>query len=163
MPDGRLTSKQEQFIAAYLGSAHGNATGAARSAGYKQPNVQGSQTLAKASIRARIDAELQARAMSQYEVLSELAEVARVEWHVLARARELGSKVKALELLGKYHKLWADRVEVTGKDGEPIVGAVAVFDFDAYRRLFTDDSGGTVPAIETAAGTDDLRQSVDTV
>ena len=29
-------------------------------------------------------------------------------------------KVKALELLGKYHKLFTDRVEHTGKDGGPI-------------------------------------------
>jgi len=111
MPDGRLTSKQEQFIAAYLGNAHGNAAGAARSAGYKQPHVQGSRLLANVSIRAQIDAELKARALSEYEVLAELSELARVEWHVLARARELGSKVKALELLGKYHKLWTDKVE----------------------------------------------------
>jgi phage terminase small subunit len=113
MPDGRLTSKQEQFIAAYLGNAHGNATGAARSAGYKKPEPSGHDNLQNPMIRARIDTELQARAMTQYEVLAELTAVARVEWHVLARAKELGSKVKALELLGKYHKLFTDKSEAT--------------------------------------------------
>ncbi|MHB8409826.1 MAG: terminase small subunit [Acidiferrobacterales bacterium] len=126
MPGGRLTSKQEQFIAFYLGNAHGNATGAARSAGYKQPHMAGARMMANDAIRARIDAELDSRAMSEYEVLAELAEVARVEWHVLARARELGSKVKALELLGKYHKLWADRLEVAGKDGGPLTFTIQI-------------------------------------
>jgi phage terminase small subunit len=108
-----LSAKQQQFITYYLGNSRGNATDAARRAGYKQPEQSGHENLNKPEIRARIDAELQARAMSEYEVLSELAEVARVEWHVLARARELGSKVKALELLGKYHKLFTDKTENT--------------------------------------------------
>src|SRR6185437_10707295 len=101
----RPPSKREQFIAAYLGSAHGNASEAARQAGYKQPGVEGWRLLKNVAIRARIDAELQARTLNQYEVLDELTTVARVEWNVLAKARELGSKVKALELLGKYHQL----------------------------------------------------------
>ena len=110
----RLTPKQEAFVAAYLGGAHGNATGAARAAGYKKPEGSGHENLQKPEVRARIDAELQARAMSQYEVLDELTTVARVEWNVLARAKELGSKVKALELLGKYHQLWTDRLDMSG-------------------------------------------------
>jgi phage terminase small subunit len=127
MPDGRfLSAKQTLFVAAYLGNARGNATAAARSAGYKQPRISGQENLLKPAIRAQIDAELQARAMSEYEVLAELAEVARVEWHVLARARELGSKVRALELLGKYHKLWADRVEIAGKDGGPLTFTIQI-------------------------------------
>ena len=34
---------------------------------------------------------------------------------------ELLDQLKALELLGKYHKLFVERTEVTGEDGKPLV------------------------------------------
>jgi len=33
------------------------------------------------------------------------------------------SKVKALELLGNYRELWKDKKEVTGADGQPLLGS----------------------------------------
>lgn len=33
---------------------------------------------------------------------------------------KLGDKIKALELLGKHHKLWADRVSLENPDGSPV-------------------------------------------
>lgn len=45
----KLSPKQKAFVDYYLET--GNATEAARRAGYKQPNVQGSQNLAKPSIK----------------------------------------------------------------------------------------------------------------
>jgi hypothetical protein len=44
----RLTMKQQIFVEGVL--RHGNATKAAREAGYKHPNVQGAQNLVKLSI-----------------------------------------------------------------------------------------------------------------
>lgn len=48
----KLTPKQKAFADEYL--ICGNATEAARKAGYKQPHVQGSQTLEKLSVSAYI-------------------------------------------------------------------------------------------------------------
>lgn len=53
---------------------------------------------------------------------------------------------------------WTEKQEVTGKDGKPLAAGVAVFDFDAYRRLFLGGAPeGTLPPIEGAAGTDGPR------
>lgn len=127
----RLTLKQERFIAAYLGEAKGNATEAARKAGYAGNTdtlkVDGARLLANANIRARIDEVLQAESMSSAEVLRELTDVAKAEWGAFVLyttdpktgqeipvKMDLGGKVKALELLGKYHKMFTDKVEHGG-------------------------------------------------
>ena len=46
----KLTNKQQAFIDAYCGASKFNATDAARRAGYKHPEVQGSQNLEKLSV-----------------------------------------------------------------------------------------------------------------
>lgn len=69
-----LTYKQRLFVAAYLGKANGNATEAARMAGYAWPDKQGAQALGKTRIRAAIDAKLAQAAMPADEVLARLSE-----------------------------------------------------------------------------------------
>jgi len=51
-----LTEKQRRFVLAYVGEAMGNATEAARVAGYAHPNQQGSETLAKHGVQAALSA-----------------------------------------------------------------------------------------------------------
>ena len=119
---GQLTLKQERFVAAYLGDAHGNATEAARIAGYKSPHPEGSRLLRNATIAARVKAKVEAFSTSADRVLQELADVGLSEWRdhieVLSRTQDgrplkvkmdLTNKVKALELLGKYHQLFVDK------------------------------------------------------
>jgi phage terminase small subunit len=48
----KLTSKQQKFVEAYCG----NATEAARIAGYKQPAIQGHENLQKPNVKAAIEA-----------------------------------------------------------------------------------------------------------
>lgn len=69
-----LTLKQQLFVDAYLGEANGNATEAARIAGYASPRIQGSENLTKPDIRAAIDSRLAQSAMSSAEVLARLSE-----------------------------------------------------------------------------------------
>lgn len=122
-----FTPKQQRFIDAYLGESHGNATDAARKAGYSDPEQSGYQCKQNVEIRAHIDAVLSARSLSSQEVLAELTEVARADWRDFLRIITdprtgdvvdakivLGDKVKALELLGKYHALWQEKVHHTG-------------------------------------------------
>lgn len=138
MSEQRLTLKQQRFINAYLGEAKGNATQAARLAGYSGDDhalrVQGARTLANASVRAHVDEVLQAEALSAAEVLRELTAVATApteHFMTVVRGPEVdeetgeeiapmqvrldyGSKVKSLELLGKFHKLFTDKIDHTG-------------------------------------------------
>jgi phage terminase small subunit len=125
MANTELSTKQELFVAAYLGEAHGNATEAARMAGYKHPNVQGSRLLDNANIASRVAQHIEKKFATADDVLRELADVAFADWRdfveVLAYDREgnpvkvkmdLTNKVKALELLGKHHQLFADRIDL---------------------------------------------------
>lgn len=74
-----LTHKQRLFVDYYLGEANGNATKAARMAGYSCPSEQGSQLLRKTSVRAAIDSMLAGAAMSAKEVLARLSEFASAD------------------------------------------------------------------------------------
>jgi phage terminase small subunit len=125
MADSTLTTKQQEFIAAYLGEAHGNATEAARMAGYTHPKQQGSRLLSNVDIASRIGQHIEKKFATADDVLRELADVAFADWRdfveVLAYDREgrpikvkmdLTNKVKALELLGKHHQLFADRIDL---------------------------------------------------
>ena len=121
----KLTLKQELFIAAYLGEAHGNATEAARIAGYARPHPEGSRLLQNATIAARVSQHVAEKFASADLVLAELTDVALAEWRdfieVLAYDKkgnpvrvkmDLSNKVKALELLGKHHQLFTEKQEL---------------------------------------------------
>lgn len=121
----QLTLKQERFVAAYLGEAKGNATEAARIAGYKHPHVAGSQTLANPRIAARVKQDVEKAGITAEAILAELADVGFADWRdfieVIARDKtgkptrvrmDLSNKVKALELLGKHHQLFTEKQEI---------------------------------------------------
>lgn len=56
--DKKLTPKQKAFADYYIET--GNATEASRRAGYKKPNVQGSQNLDKLSVKSYIEERIKA-------------------------------------------------------------------------------------------------------
>lgn len=72
-----LTLKQRLFVEAYLGEARGNATEAARIAGYAEPNSQGPRLLVNVGIRAIVESRVERAAMGADEVLARLATIAR--------------------------------------------------------------------------------------
>jgi phage terminase small subunit len=150
-----LTPKQQAFVDAYVGAAKGNATAAARMAGYSDKTAYsiGHENLKKPEIEAAISARASEYAMSPAEVLAELAEIARsdaadvitvpevgrayfdfrkaaqngklglikkLSYNEQGPSVELYDKMSALVQLGKYHKLWTERQEITGKDGAPL-------------------------------------------
>jgi phage terminase small subunit len=71
-----LTLKQKLFVSFYCGTSQGNAVDAARRAGYRWPDKQGSQLLGKTRIRAAIDARVSGLVMPQDEILVRLGEIA---------------------------------------------------------------------------------------
>lgn len=112
----KLTLKQEMFVNAYLGEAKGNATEAARIAGYKGNDVTlgqvGAENLKKPQIAELIENRTSEAAMSAAEVLQKLSGIANRESSEVA----IRDQIKALELLGRHHKLFTDRIEhkITG-------------------------------------------------
>jgi hypothetical protein len=75
----RLTGKQAAFVDAYLGQAHGNATEAARLAGYANPDPRGPENVGKSRIRNEIARRTAARALDADRTLAELAACATAD------------------------------------------------------------------------------------
>lgn len=132
-----LTLKQERFVLAYVGEAHFNGAKAAKLAGYSGTDEQlrkmAYENKTKPDISARIGELLRADAMSPEEVLAELRAVALTPTsHFMTVTRDAetdddgeeiapmqvrldySAKLKALELLGKGHRLFTDKQEVSG-------------------------------------------------
>lgn len=120
-----LSARQELFIAAYIGEAKGNASEAARIAGYKNPGQYGHYLLKNHQISARVKEHVSKYVASADDILAELADVAMADWRdfieVIARDKsgkpvkvrmDLSNKVKALELLGKHHQLFTEKQEI---------------------------------------------------
>lgn len=127
-----LTQKQKLFVEYYL--ANPNATQAAIKAGYSEKTAksQGQRLLTNVDIRALVEKRVETVAMSADEVLKELADIAKADWQdfievkrdkfgdVVEVSMRLTDKIKALELVGKHHKLFTDKSEVTGAGGGPL-------------------------------------------
>jgi hypothetical protein len=100
----RLTLKQQRWLDAYLGSAHGNATEAARIAGYSGNDVTlatvGYQNIRKYQISAAVADVLTRAALARDEVLKLISALARRE------APDDFDPLRALIYIGKYHGLW---------------------------------------------------------
>jgi len=124
-----LTAKQERFVAAYLGPCRFNATEAAIEAGYSARSAAsiGSENLMKPEISARVRERLTALALPAEGVLAELSAVAVAPWRefltiktdsrtgdVVDVKMDLSAKIRALELIGKAHGIFTDRVDVSG-------------------------------------------------
>lgn len=112
--DNKLTPKQRAFADYYIET--GNATEAARRAGYKKTNVQGSQNLEKLSIKSYIEERVKAsdekRIAKGEEVLEYLTKVMRgEEKDQFGLDASLQDRTKAAELLGKRYRLFVDKVE----------------------------------------------------
>lgn len=121
----KLNTKQEAFIAAYIGEARGNASEAARIAGYKNPGQYGHYLMKNHQIASRVKEHVAEKFASADAVLAELTDVALADWRdfieIIARDKsgkpvkvrmDLSNKVKALELLGKHHQLFIDKQEI---------------------------------------------------
>ncbi len=75
-PDHKLTRKQQLFVAAYIRN-RGNATAAARDAGYAHPNKAGFALTSKEYIQQHINYEFARAGMTAERVLYELSLIAQ--------------------------------------------------------------------------------------
>jgi phage terminase small subunit len=115
-----LSIKQQKFIDAYLGVANGNGTKAAQLAGYRGSpqtlKAVASENLTKPDIAREVQKRLKLT-MTGDEVLQELSDVASADCDEPVRVSD---KLKALELMGKHHKLFTDKVETSQPDLEQL-------------------------------------------
>ena len=147
MKVGRLTNRRRVFIEEYLECGF-NATEAARRAGYKHPNVKGSQLVKVSAIAEKIAQRIKEKSMTADEVLLRLAEQARgdiskfltstgaIDWDAVRAKGHLVKSIthtkgnrsridihdaqSALALLGKHLRLFIERRELSGAEGGPI-------------------------------------------
>ena len=138
-----LRNKQKAFVEGYLRCW--NATEAAREAGYSPRTAKsiGSENLTKPDIQAEIINRLREHHMSSDEALMLLSDIARadisdfiadngsINWEAVRKNGRLIKKIKhikgqhseielhdslrALEMIGKFHRLFLERYEVEGK------------------------------------------------
>ena len=120
----KLSEKQLKFCEVYAANG-GNATAASRDAGYKQPNVQGAQNLAKLGIQEyikelteKIKSARVATARERQEFWTEVmrgkAETFTDDDGNVICGTKMADRIKASELLGKSQM---DFIEVVKIDG----------------------------------------------
>lgn len=123
----KLTQKQEAFCVAYI--ELGNASEAYRRAYVpksmtpKSVNEKASQMLASVKIKSRLEelrAPVREKAMLTLEGhLERLDELSRAA----EKAEQYSAAISAETNRGKVAGLYTDRIEHTGKDGQPLMGA----------------------------------------
>lgn len=144
-----LEPKQQVFVEEYL--TCWNASEAARRAGYKFPNVQGTRLLANVSIAVAVKQRIAEKAMTADEVLLRLAEHARSDFTDFVDPTTYGIPVidltRALKE-GKGHLV--KKVSVT-KDGvslELYDAQAALVQLGRAHGLFVDKTALTDPSGE---------------
>lgn len=165
-----LNARQQRFVEEYLVDL--NATAAAIRAGYsaKTAQEQGSRLLSNVMVQAAIQAARQAQSkrteITQDYVLTRLREnleramqaepVVDREGNATGEYTYQGSVAnRACELLGKHLGMFADKHEITGKEGKPIAVKVehnagkSLEPFADAFAVFAQSvlDGGTVAAI----------------
>lgn len=145
----KLTPKRRAFVLAYCGEAKGNATEAARIAGYAKPHPEGAQLLRKPTVRdtvnalripaeeARVATVMELREMWSAIARGEVDDVAVTQGGVVAVPASLAARMKATELLGKSQGAFLERREVTGAGGAPLQITLSV---DEARKLAKEGS-----------------------
>ena len=150
----RLTYKQRLFVEKYLGEANGNAVEAARRAGYGGTDgglrVRAARLLAKANIRAAIDARLDEAALSTSEILARLSEhaTASLEHFITLQDGQEGDAAYRLDLhkarrLNKLHLVKKIRPTQHGIAIELHNPQAALIQLGKYRGLWDAPMAGS--------------------
>lgn len=122
MNESKLTIKQQKFIEHY--ALTGNGAESARAAGYSENSGRNiaCETLTKPYIKEAIEEKQQEYIekvkLDNEFVLTRLMEIAKLYEE---DAKYSSSSIKALELLGKYLKLWDSDIKLASKSHEEML------------------------------------------
>jgi phage terminase small subunit len=160
-----LTHKQRRFVDAFLGESNGNASEAARVAGYAIPGQQGYENLKKPEIAAEITRLYAEKCMGPDEVLARLADQARgIGNYVRCLDRQRPYvDIQALQADGKAHLVRG--IKYTDK-GQCIVefydAQTALLNIGRHHELFTDKqkSEGTLNLIYDDLSEDEIDRRI---
>jgi phage terminase small subunit len=124
--ENKLTQRQRLFVEAYLANPNGRE--AARAAGYSGDDnalsTRAFELMRNPKIAELIGVRVEEACMRSNEVLSELSAIAKADWQdfleirhgqdgeIISATLKLADKIKSLELLGKYHKLFSERLDL---------------------------------------------------
>ncbi len=118
MSEKRLTLKQQRFCEEYIKS--GNATEAARQAGYKQPMAQGFENLRKPNILNHMAGRMQEKEKSLIasadEVLQFYSKVMRGELEDRGQPTSMNDRIKAADALQKRYMVIEERLSASAGD-----------------------------------------------
>lgn len=140
--DPKLSVKQQLFIEAYLGKAMGNATEAARLAGYKGNDntlgQTGDQNLKKPKIAEAVAARLKVAkdCMQADEVLARLSEQARFSIDDFLNGMSVD--FNKARVAGKIHLVKSVKPTPNGLAVEFLDPQAALFKLGQYHKLFTE-------------------------
>lgn len=129
-----LTDQQRTFVTEYLKS--GNASEAARQAGFNWPGQKGAKLLKTAKIRAAINAELKPTSITQLHVLAELSQLAMGNWGEILddQGQPDAKKIRANGHMVKKFKATVIRTQSTD---QVTVTNVQIELHDRYKALVT--------------------------
>jgi len=117
----KFTTKQQRFIDFY----DGNATGAARKAGYLQAERSGLQNVGNYRILAEIKKREQKRNNKHIMSREERQEF----WTEMLKTAEKDSdRLKASELLGRSEADFTDNKRISGPDGKDLIWRTEIID-----------------------------------
>ena len=110
-----LTPRQKRFVELF----DGNATEAARAAGFKNPNVYSNDLMKKPEIVAAIQAREKER--NADDIMTR--EQRQIFWTMIARdtSQKTTDRLRASELLARSEGDFLERHELTGADGESLI------------------------------------------
>lgn len=115
--DDGLNERQRRFAYFYVHDGRMNAAVAARLAGYEGTDETihstASQLLNHEKIRIKINEHLGVLSMTAPEVLAEITKIAKMPVEEYTDPRIMTNKMKALEMLGKHHALFIEKLDVT--------------------------------------------------
>lgn len=136
-----LTYKQRMFVHYFTGESNGNATDAARKAGYRTPGEQGRQILRIPWVSAAIKSRTANIALSSDEVLARLAEQATSSYGELIDIDDNGNvtfNFKRAKKLKKLHLIKKMRQGRHGWEVEFHDAQAALQLLGKYHNLFND-------------------------
>lgn len=136
-----LTYKERMFVAFYLGKANGNASEAARMAGYGVCRVRASKLLTKGNIRAAIDAKLDEVSLSTDEILARLSDMGSADMGEFIKVDKDGRPTLDLtraKRAGKLHLIKSMKPTKFGLTVELHDSQAALEKLGRYRKLFVD-------------------------
>jgi hypothetical protein len=139
-----LTLRQRRFVFAFVGPANGNATRAAKMAGYEGGPavwaVRGYECRRNSKIQSEIERVMAENSMGATEVLARLSDIARgpSAFMRVDEAGDIDIDLDGMRQAGKLHLIKSIKTTRDGTQIDFYDAAAALVQLGRYHRLFTD-------------------------